>query len=303
MSENVPLMRTFCEVAASGSFSRAARTLGVSRAAVSGQIARLESRMGVRLFRRTTRSVAMTEEGERYAGKVRDILDRIDALENEYADRSGEISGALTVEVPEFFGTRVLSSRLPEFLDAHPRVSLDLVLNDRVDAIANADADVFVRGVLPPSSHLKFRRLGGYRLITAASPAYLARHGVPQHPRDIARHATVDYINSASGKPFDWEFEVPGEPRGRKLVIPAQGRLCCNNSDACVGAAMAGFGLVSDVDHMLQPLFDSGALVPVMPRWLSPEYSLHALWHPGKPVAPRVTAFVDFLVAISKRPS
>jgi DNA-binding transcriptional LysR family regulator len=298
MADSLALMRTFDQVADTGSFSSAARALGLSRAAVSGQIARLEASLGVRLFRRTTRTVALTDEGTRYAERVRGILEEIDRLDNEYAQRSGEVSGPLTVEVPEFVGTRVLAARLPEFLLRHPGVSMNLVLNDRVDEVANVDADVFVRGTLPKAHHLKFRRLGGYRLITAASPAYVARAGTPRHPRELAGHITIDYINSASGKPFDWEFEPPGQRGGSPLVVPARGRLCCNNSDACIAAAVAGFGLVSDVRDTFEPLFASGALVPVMPRWLSPEYELFVLWHPGRPVALRVTAFVEFLTTI-----
>lgn len=303
VADTLTLMRTFDQVAGTGSFSTAARVLGLSRAAVSGQIARLEAGLGVRLFRRTTRTVALTDEGTRYAERVRRILEDLDHLENEYAHRSGDVSGPLTVEVPEFVGTRVLAARLPEFLFRHPGVRMNLVLNDRVDEIANVDADVFVRGSLPGAHHLKYRRLGSYRLITAASPAYVARHGAPKHPRELARHVTVDYINSASGKPFDWEFEAPGKPGSRPLVVPARGRLCCNNSDACIAAAVAGFGLVSDVQETFAPLFASGALVPVMPRWLSPEYELFALWHPGQPVAPRVGAFVEFLAGLFEAPA
>ena len=299
MADNLALMHTFAEVAASGSFSTAARALGISRAAVSSQVARLESHLGVRLFTRTTRRVALTPEGERYAAKVAAILDQIAALDNEYAQRAGEVAGPLVVEVPEFFGTRVLAARLPEFLHRHPRVRLRLVLNEKVDEVASADADVFVRGSLPPAHNLKYRRLTAYRLNSAASPDYLAARGTPRHPRELADHDTVDYINSAAGKPFDWEFEPVARARAKPFVVPAQGKLTCNNSDACLAAAVAGFGVVCDVDFMLGPFFRSGALLPVLPGWRSPEYQLYALWHPGKPVAPRVTAFVEYLAEVS----
>ena len=299
MSDNLSLMRTFREVAAAASFSGAAKSLGLSRAAVSSQIAQLEARLGVRLFRRTTRSVALTSEGDRYAERIAAILDDIDALDNEYAQRAGEVSGPLTVEVPEFFGVRVLAARVPEFLERHPGVDLDLVLNERVDEIARAEADVFVRTSLPPAHHLKYRKLGTFRLAAAASPGYLKAHGEPRHPRELERHVTIDYINSVSGRPFDWEFEQPGRARERPLVVAPKGRLTCNNSDACVAAAIAGFGVVTDVAYMLQPLFDRGLLSPVLAKWRSPEYPLYALWHPGQPVAPRVTAFVEFLADVA----
>ena len=299
MADNIHLMRTFAAVAAAASFSSAAKALGLSRAAVSSQVAQLETRLGVRLFRRTTRSVALTSEGERYADRIAAILDQIDALDNEYAERAGEVSGPLVAEVPEFFGVRVLAPRVPEFLERHPDVSLNLVLNERIDEIARAEADVFVRTSLPRAHHLKYRKLGAFRLIAAASPRYLQRHGEPHHPRELERHVTIDYINSVSGRPFDWEFEPSRRGRGSPLIVTAKGRLTCNNSDACVEAAIAGFGIVSDVAFMLEPLFARNLLVPVLRGWRSPEYPLYALWHPGIPVAPRVTAFVSFLAEIA----
>lgn len=299
MADHIHLMRTFSAVAAAASFSGAAKALGVSRAAVSSQIALLESRLGARLFRRTTRSVALTGEGERYASRIASILDQIDAIDNEYAERAGEVSGLLTVEVPEFFGVRVLAPRLPEFLERHPGVRLNLVLNERIDEIVRAEADVFVRLSLPGAHHLKYRKLAAFRLIAAASPRYLEARGEPAHPRDLDQHVTIDYINSVSGKPFDWEFEPVRGGRAEPLVVPAKGRLTCNNSDACIQAAVAGFGVVSDVAFMLEQLFESNLLVPVLRSWHSPEYPLYALWHPGRPVAPRVTAFVEFLASIA----
>jgi DNA-binding transcriptional LysR family regulator len=299
MTDSIHLMRTFAAVSAAASFSSAAKTLGVSRAAVSSQIAQLETRIGVRLFRRTTRSVALTNEGERYADRIAEILEQIDALDNEYAERAGEVSGPLVAEVPEFFGVRVLAPRVPEFLERHPGVALNLVLNERIDEIARAEADVFVRTSLPRAHHLKYRKLGAFRLIAAASPRYLEGHGEPRHPGELERHVTIDYINSVSGRPFDWEFEPSRRGRGSPLIVPAKGRLTCNNSDACIEAAIAGFGIVSDVAFMLEPLFMRKLLVPVLRGWHSPEYPLYALWHPGRPVAPRVTAFVSFLADIA----
>lgn len=300
MADSLHLMRTFNAVAAAASFSAAAKVLGLSRAAVSSQVAQLEARVGVRLFRRTTRSVALTDEGQRYATRIASILDDIDALDNEYAERSGEVSGPLTVEVPEFFGVRALASRVPEFLERHPGVSLNLVLNERVDDVARAEADIFVRTSLPRAHHLKYRKLGAFRLIAAASPRYLARNGEPHHPRELERHVTIDYINSVSGRPFDWEFEPVRRGRGSPLTLIARGRLTCNNSDACIEAAIAGFGVVSDVAFMLEPLFARKLLVPVLRGWHSPEYPLYALWHPGRPVAPRVSAFVSFLADVTQ---
>jgi LysR family transcriptional regulator for bpeEF and oprC len=302
MADSLGLMRTFCEVAAAGSFSIAARRVGLSRAAVSLQIAQLETRLGTRLFTRTTRRVVLTPEGECYAIRAQGLVAEVDALENEYAQRSGEVAGLLTVEVPEFIGTRLLAGRIPELLERHPALKLDLILNEHVDAAPSTRADVFLRFTLPPRSGMRYRALGVLRLITAASPDYVARHGAPRHPREIPQHTTIDYVNSVAGKPFDWEFEEALHPAREPLVMPAQGRLCSNNSDACLLATLGGLGLYQDYRFVLAPHLANGSLVQVLPGWHSPAYPLYALWHPGKPVAPRLTAFIEFLTEVLAGP-
>lgn len=305
MADQLALLRTFREAAVAGSFSEAARALGVSRAAVSAQIARLERDTGARLLARTTRRVALTDEGRRFLEGAQRILADLDALTAETTRRAGQVTGHLTVEMPEFIGTRLVAPRLPRFLDAHPQLTLALILNEKVDEVARADADVLVRFALPEDRRLRYRRLGAMRLVCAASPAYLRRFPPPAHPRDLARHRTIDYVYSALGKPFDWELvREPASrlPQGttavraaRPVVVPAQGRLIVNNTDAGLALALAGHGITHEMDYVAQPLFESGALQRVLPGWTSPEYALHALWHPGRPVAPRITAFVDFL--------
>lgn len=302
MADSLGLMRTFCEVATAGSFSVAARRLGLSRAAVSLQIAQLEARLDTRLFTRTTRKVALTPEGSRYAVRAEAIVAEVDTLENEYAQRSGEVAGLLSVEVPEFIGTRLLAGRLPELLARHPSLKIDLILNEHVDEAPSTRADVFLRFTLPPRSGMRYRALGSMRLITAASPDYVAQHSAPKHPRDIPEHTTIDYVNSVAGKPFDWEFEDVLHPGRAPLVMPAQGRLCSNNSDACLLAAIGGLGLYQDYRFVLEPHLANGSLVQVLPGWHSPAYELYALWHPGKPVAPRLTAFIEFLSEVLSGP-
>jgi DNA-binding transcriptional LysR family regulator len=296
MADRLALLRAFRRVAESGSFSEAARTLGLSRAAVSAQVARLERDLHARLLERTTRRVALTDEGRLYHARAVRILDELDALDDETALRARRVTGRLVAELPEFVGTRLVAPRLPRFLDSHPSLSLRLVLNERIEEIGRADADVLVRFGLPEDGRLKYRRLGAMRVVCAASPAYLARRGAPARPAELAAHETIDYVDSAAGRGFDWEFEAPaGERPGGVVTAPARGRLVCNNTDAALEAALAGFGIVHDMDFVLRPLFAQGRLVPVLPRWRSPPYELYALWRPARPVPPRVAAFVAFL--------
>jgi len=296
MADRLALLRAFRHVADAGSFSDAARALGLSRAAVSAQVARLERDLQARLLERTTRRVSLTDEGRLYHARAVRILDALDALDDETALRARRVTGRLVAELPEFVGTRLVAPRLPRLLEAHPSLSLRLVLNERIEEVARSDADVLVRFGLPEDGRLKYRRLGAMRVICAAAPAYLARRGTPARPEALAAHETIDYMDSAAGRGFDWEFEAPaGEPGPPLVTVAARGRLVCNNTDAALEAALAGFGIVHDMDFVLRPLFAQGRLVPVLPRWRSPPYELYALWHPARPVPPRVTAFVGFL--------
>jgi len=296
MADRLALLRAFRQVADAGSFSEAARALGLSRAAVSAQVARLERDLHARLLERTTRRVSLTDEGRLYQVRAARILDELDALDDETALRARRVTGRLVAELPEFVGTRLVAPRLPRFLDANPSLSLRLVLNERIEEFSRADADVLVRFGLPDDGRLKYRRLGAMRVVCAAAPAYLARRGAPARPEALAEHETIDYVDSAAGRGFDWEFEPPADdPRSAALTVAARGRLVCNNTDAALAAAIAGFGIVHDMDFVLRPLFAQGRLVPVLPRWRSPPYELYALWHPARPVPPRVAAFVAFL--------
>lgn len=294
MADRLALMRAFRAVADAGSFSEAARSLGLSRAAVSAQVARLEEAIGVRLLERTTRRVELTDEGRAYGARAARLLDELDALDDDTAWRARRVAGHLVAELPEFVGTRIVAPRLPRFLDAHPSLSVGLVLNEWIEEVGRADADVLVRFGLPDGQRLRYRRLGAMRVVCAASPAYVARHGLPAHPDDLAAHATIDYVDAAAGRGFDWEFEPP-DGIGGTLTVPARGRLVVNNTDAALEVALGGFGIVHDMDFVLRPLFAAGRLVPVLPRWRSPPYELFALWKPARPVPPRTAAFVAFL--------
>jgi LysR family transcriptional regulator for bpeEF and oprC len=295
MADRLALMRAFREVADAGSFSAGARALGLSRAAVSMQVARLEGELGVRLLERTTRRVSLTDEGRRYRERAGRLLDELDALDAETAVRARRVGGRLVVEAPEFVGTRLLAPRLGRFLDAHPALSVRLVLNERLEEVAGADADVLVRFGPPADGRLRVRRLGAVRIVCAASPAYVARHGLPTRPGQLDAHHTIDYLDSASGRPFDWDFEARGPSGPRVLTVPARGRLVCNNTDAALEVALGGYGIVHDLDFVLAPLVAEGRLVPVLAGWRSPPYELVALWRAARPTPPRVVAFVEFL--------
>lgn len=293
-----PLLRTFTEVARLSSFSQAARSLGLSRAAVSAQVAQLEAHLGAALLARTTRSVRLTDEGEQLLARGGDVLAQLDALTHQFQRAAGEVAGPLRVEAPEFIGTKLLAQPLVAWLQAHPAVNLTLRLNDRMQAVDGFDADVMLRFELPQAHRLRYRVLARWQLINVAAPSYIAQHGVPRSLARMHKHGVIDYLNEATGRPFAWEYP----PKGRVGSVQPTSRLCCNNTDAAVQAALSGLGLYRDFRFVLAPHLASGALQEVLPLQRSPAHTLYALWKPGRPVAPRVLAFVEFLTEVI-RPS
>lgn len=290
-----PLLRCFCAVARTRSFSEAARYLGLSRSAVSTQIAALERRVQTRLLERTTRSVRLTAEGEGLLTDATAMLERLDAIGQPIGDRA-RLTGVLRIDGPEFVGTRLLAEPLAAWLNGHPDLQVVLQLHDRLEEVPRLDADIALRFTLPVQARLRYRKLAEFRLITVAAPKYLERFGEPQRPEDLADHRAVDYLNAATGKPYDWEFDIAGSP----VVLPARGPLCCNNTDAGLRAAIAGLGLYRDFRFVVAEAMEKGDLVEVLPHFQSPSYPLYALWQPSNPPAPRVAACLEWLEHICR---
>lgn len=285
------LLRTFTEVARLASFSQAAKSLGLSRAAVSAQVAQLETRLRASLLHRTTRQVRLTAEGERLLAQSAPLLAGLDGLTQQFHQVARSVQGPLRVEAPEFVGTRLLAAPLVAWLQSHPEVQLTLRLNDRTGSVEGSDADVLLRFELPREHRLRYRLLGRWPLLAVASPNYLRRHGEPQRLAQLDQHAVIDYLDEATGKPFDWEFLH----RGRLLRRRPPSRLVCNNTDAALSAALGGLGLYRDFPFVVQPYLQSGQLRELGPALHSPPYALYALWRPTQPLAPRVEAFLRFL--------
>src|SRR5579862_1348706 len=210
-----------------GSFVRAASSLGITQSGVSRAVARLEQRVGIRLFDRTARAVALTDEGRRFYQRVKPLLTGIEDAATDAAGSAAVVRGRLRVNVDPFFARLVLAPRLGKFLAAHPELSMEIVGRDRLGDLVADGFDAAVRFGEPEPSALVARRLLETRVLTCAAPAYLAKHGRPGHPRDLGagRHECIHYLDPVTGRPFPWEFH-----RGRqKLRVAVSGRLTVNN--------------------------------------------------------------------------
>ena len=289
-------LASFVAVVNAGSFVGAADALGLSKAAVSRHVADLETQLGVRLLHRTTRRLSLTDEGQRFHARATELLDNASELEAETSSSSGEAVGALRINAPLSFGNLQLAPLWPAFLDANPRVVLDVTLNDRVVDLVEEGYDVAIRITNLRSSQLVSRRLAATRIVLCASPAYLAEHGAPSHPRELAGHQVVSYAYWSGGN--DWRFDGPdGEARVR-----VQPRMHTNSGDTCRIAALQGEGVILQPDFIVGEDLRRGDLVELMPEYRSIELGIHAVYASRKHLPMKTRRLVDFLVEAFARP-
>ncbi|MDX2103776.1 MAG: LysR family transcriptional regulator [Alphaproteobacteria bacterium] len=288
--DRLTTMLVFRRVAELGSLSAAARALGLSPAAVSRQLSQLEERLGARLITRTTRRLNLTETGRAFQERVVRILDDIDEAERAVGALAQAPRGVLRINAPLTFGLRHLSPVVPRFLTSFPDVRLDLDLTDRFVDVMEEGLDVAlrVRTALPDSS-LVARRLGPVTRVLAASPDYLANHGVPKHPADLSDHAAIVYSHATS--PTEWRFEGPQGP----VAVQVRPRLTVNSGEAVRHAMLGGCGIAHLPRFIIGEDVDAGRLVPLLSAWSLPAHSLFAIWPPGRHLAPKVRVFIEFL--------
>jgi DNA-binding transcriptional LysR family regulator len=281
-------MTAFAAVADARSFTQGARRLGVSGAQISKLIARLENRLGARLLNRTTRDVSLTDTGRAYLERVKILLDDFTALEGSVRDQDGP-SGSLKISAPVTFGERQLQGALLDFAAAYPRVGLEVSFTDRRVNLVDEGIDVAVRIGRLEDSSLIARKLAAVRLVTCASPAYLAQHGAPQGPKDMTGHQFIIDLNLRD--PFTWDFGA-GDACVEARV---DGRLKFSSPDACVAAARAGLGIVRSPAFVAAEDLRAGRLIPILCHYEPAMVHVHAVYPHARHLAAKVRAFVDFL--------
>lgn len=282
-------MRVFSAVVDAGSFVSAAAALSVSKAAVSRYVLDLEQRLGVRLLHRTTRKLSLTGEGEIFYARCREILASIEESEAEISSRMGSASGLLKVSVPLSFGVKHLAPLWAGFMAAHPQVSLDVNLSDRVVDLVEDGFDLAIRIARLPDSSLISRKIASTRLVLCASPAYLRRRSLPLQPSDLREHDVISYTLLAMGDL--WSFVGPDGP-GTVKIMP---RLRSNNGDTCIAAALNGGGIVLQPTFLVGEHLAAGTLVELLPRFRSIELGIFAVYPTRKFVVPKVRLLIDHL--------
>ncbi len=295
MSADLGDLQAFVAIVRAGGFRDAARATGASASSLSEALRRLEARLGVRLLNRTTRSVVPTEAGARLLERLGPALDEVSAaldVVNGFRDRP---AGTLRLNVPVSAIRLVLPGIVPAFLAAYPDITLDVVAEESLVDVFATGCDAGIRYEERLEQDMIAIPIGprSQRMATAASPAYLARHGTPTHPRELLQHACLRG-RFASGSIPPWEFERAGEVLKLEVTGPLIVRIGAT-TDLAVDAALAGTGVIHLFEQWLRPHFDDGALVPLLQDWWRP-FTGPFLYYPSRRYMPApLRAFVDFV--------
>jgi DNA-binding transcriptional LysR family regulator len=282
----------FFHVAEEHSFRRAAQRLGLTPAAVSKAVLKLEDRLGVKLLQRTSRSVSLTPEGAQFLARCREAFSALQAGHEQLSQSRGLPRGELSISIPFILG-RVVVPELPKLAARYPDLRFKVTMTDRLVRLQEEQIDVGVRVGAKEDSSLISRALGGSRWVTVAAPSYLARHGTPSRPEDLARHTCLQFV-APNGRPREWTFTGPEE-------LKVDGRLRIDQGELMLEAAAAGFGLCQVLDFMVGERLQDGRLVEVLARFSAAGPALHAVAAPERARTPNVKACFAFLANVFAR--
>jgi DNA-binding transcriptional LysR family regulator len=298
LTERDPLsgVAVFVAAARCGTFTDAAERLGLTKSAVGKAIARLEERVGFKLFHRTTRLTKLTADGEAYLAACAAAIDEVTAAQAALSSNHQVLSGRLHIDMPVAFGRRVLLPVLIEITRPHPDLGMTLTFTDSTSDLLQDDVDLAIRfGALPDSGDLVARRLVTQERVICASPAYLKSHGTPKTLADVRTHRCI--VGSLKGPPLVWFVNVGGAEK--RFKPPATHRL--SDGEAMVDAAVGGLGLVQLPSSLVREALASGSLKPVLRDCSAVGVDVHAVWPRQRQLNPRVRYVVDQLVAHAAR--
>jgi DNA-binding transcriptional LysR family regulator len=290
-------MRVLSAIVDCGSFNGAGEMLDMSQSGVSRSVARLEARLGIRLFDRTTRSVALTDEGRRFYEQILPLLAGLEEAATSAAQGASVVRGRLRVNVDPFFSRLTLGPRLGAFLNAHPELELELMARDQVGDMVAEGFDLAVRFGYPRPSTLVARKLLETRILTVAAPSYLKKHGRPVAPADLEKgqHTCIQFRDPETSRPFPWEFH-----RGRKkIVMTTPGQLTVNEAGTLYSVCLAGYGIAQMMAIGIEQFLADGRLVDLFPDWPDERFPLYALYPSRHHPSAKTRAFLDFVASLN----
>lgn len=285
-------LRIFATVAQLCSFSRAAEQLGLAKGRVSTCVQQLEKQIGTRLLQRTTRSVRLTADGERFLDRCKELLTEAEQLQAMFQPASSGLSGRLRIDLPNRLARDIVLPRLPEFVAAHPLLEIGISTTDRRVDLVHEGFDCVLRIGTLADSDLVARPLGYMRMRNLASPAYLRAHGTPRTLADLAQHRVVHYMPSLVAQGASWEYvDVDGQRR----TLPMRAHVTVNGTDAYQAAALAGLGLIQAPVFGTDGPVAAGDLVEVLPDFTAPSMPVSLMVPHRRHLAPRVHAVMAWL--------
>ncbi|MES2941602.1 MAG: LysR family transcriptional regulator [Pseudomonadota bacterium] len=287
--DRLTAMQVFAEIAHTGSFSATADKLDMSRAMVTRYVAELEQWLGARLLQRTTRSVTLTEAGENCLRRSQQMLALMENVEEETSSHDGALRGQLRITCSMSFAHAQMAALVADFLKLYPQLKIDINASEGALNLVEARIDLAIRISAEPDPTLIGRALAPCTSVLVASPAYLAEHGQPQTPADLATHRCLSYANF--GKSV-WKLSRGDE----KTQVSVASHLSANEATALLCAALAGGGIALQPTYLANPHITDGSLTVVLPDWKLPDMTIYALYPSRKHLPPAVRAFLDFLV-------
>lgn len=288
-------MEAFNAVVDTGSFVKAADSLNTSKAAISRYVSDLETRLGVRLLHRTTRKLSLTDEGQVFFLRSKELLSELNNAELEITSRNVIASGLIRINAPVTFGIKHLSPLWGQFLNRYPEIKLDITLADRIVDLVEEGYDVAIRVASLPNSTLISKKLSSTRLILCASPAYLNKSGTPQHPHELTHHSIIAYSHFSTKD--EWYFNGPEG----QVSVKTNPRIHSNNGDTCRSVALKGLGIILQPSFLISEDIQSGALIELMPQYRSIELGIYAIYASRKHLAPKIRVLIDFLAENLKK--
>jgi LysR family transcriptional regulator for bpeEF and oprC len=293
--DKVKAMQTFVRIVEANSFSKAAETLNLPRASLTATMKNLEAFLGAQLLQRTTRRLSLTPDGADYYRQCVDILSAIDQAESSFIGPDArKPRGKLRVELPTALARYLILPRIGQFHAAYPEVELAISMTDRLVDLMQEGIDCAVRvGDLQDSAMIG-RRIGTMRIMTCASPDYLARHGTPRQLDDFATHRGVVHFSGRTGRPFDWEYLVNGVLH----KLPVTGPIAVSAADANLICVLQGLGLAQVGAYQVREHLTSGALVEVLPETPPTSMPISLLYPQGRMATPKLSVFAAWVTGL-----
>jgi LysR family transcriptional regulator for bpeEF and oprC len=287
-------MEVFVQVVDAGGFTRASENMQLPKATVSTLIQSLETALSVKLLHRTTRHVSVTADGAAYYERCLRILSDVREAEESLSRTRLSPSGRLRVDAPTGLSSEVLVPALPDFFQRYPDIQLELGSSDRTVDLIEEGVDCAVRGGQLVDSSLIARRVGILQFTTCATPEYLARFGMPEHPNDLLRHQCVNYFSARTGKIFDWDFTRDGE----RVQVALPGLIALNDTNSYIAAGLAGLGIIQMSNFLVEPMIKDGRFTALLDDWTSDPLPIHVVYPQNRHLSAKVRVFVEWVAEL-----